>query len=226
MRVQAGADCGAAERNLPEPVQRDLEPRDSLPDLRRVAAEFLAEGDRDRIHQVRPPCLDDVIELARLGLERLGKRAKRRQQVIRQLVQRREMHCGGKDVVRGLAHVDVVVRMDVVAGQGGDHLVRVHVRRGAGAGLEDVNRELVVELAGGDTVCCRRDPLRLVRVEEAELCVDSRCSGLDSAQPACNRGRDRLAGDREVLDRLARLVPPELLPRLRRHGVESRLSAL
>ncbi len=46
----------------------------------------------------------------------------------------------------------MVVRVDVLAGERRDHLVRVHVRGGARAGLEDVDRELVVELAGGDPV--------------------------------------------------------------------------
>jgi hypothetical protein len=48
---------------------------------------------------VRPPRLDDVVELARLGLERFGQPAKRGQQVIRQLVHRSELHRGGEDVV-------------------------------------------------------------------------------------------------------------------------------
>ena len=46
-----------------------------------------------------------------------------------------------------------------VAGEVGEHLVGVHVRGGAGAGLEDVDRELVVVLAGGDRVAGGGDPL-------------------------------------------------------------------
>ena len=46
-----------------------------------------------------------------------------------------------------------------VAGELGDHLVRVHVRRGPGAGLEDVDRELVVVLARRDRVGRRGDPV-------------------------------------------------------------------
>ena len=43
----------------------------------------------------------------------------------------------------------------------GDDLVGVHVGRGAGAGLEDVDHELVVELAVGDLVRrARRSPRR------------------------------------------------------------------
>src|SRR5439155_20937644 len=112
----------------------------------------------------------------------------------------------------------VVVGMDVPAGKRGDHLVRVHVRRGAGARLENVDRELVVELAGSDTVRCGGDPLRLLRIEQPELGVHARSSGLDPPQPACDGGRNRLAGDWEILDSFSRFGTPELLPRLRRHG--------
>ena len=55
------------------------------------------------------------------------------------------------------------------------------------------------------------DPLRLVGVEQPELGVHPRRGGLDAAEPARDRRRDRLAGDGEVLDRLARLgTAPEL----------------
>ena len=63
----------------------------------------------------------------------------------------------GIGVVGGLRAVDVIVRVAVlvlallVAHQleraVGDHLVGVHVGRGAGAALEDVEPELVVELS-------------------------------------------------------------------------------
>ena len=46
--------------------------------------------------------------------------------------------------------------------------------RRARAGLEDVDRELVVELARGDPVGRGRDPLGLVGVEQAELRVRTR----------------------------------------------------
>ncbi len=57
--------------------------------------------------------------------------------------------------------------MGPVAGEVGEHLVGVHVRGGAGAGLEDVDRELVVVFAGGDGVAGGGDPLGQVGVELA-----------------------------------------------------------
>src|SRR5581483_10410294 len=91
-----------------------------------------------------------------------------------------------------------------------DHLVRVHVRRRPRAGLEDVDRELVVELAVRDPICRLRDPLRLLGVEQAELRVHARGRRFDPAEPACDVNRDRLARHGEVVDRLAGLPAPEL----------------
>ena len=67
-----------------------------------------------------------------------------------------DVHGGREDVVRGLRRVDVVVgvhgRAEVLGGERGKHLVDVHVARGAAAGLVDVDRELVVVVAGDDGV--------------------------------------------------------------------------
>jgi hypothetical protein len=104
--------------------------------------------------------------------------------------------------------------VDPIAGEARDHLVRVHVRRGAGAGLEDVDRELVVVLSLRDGVARARDPLGELGVQVAELRIDASRGGLDAAQPVDDRSGDRMPGDLEVLDRLARLAPPELGRRL------------
>src|SRR6266542_637002 len=146
VRVQARADGGAAERNLAEPRQRIAHALDPLPHLRRVAGELLAERHGDRVHPVRPPGLDHVVELLRLCLERGGELVEGGEQVVRDLAERGQMHSRGEDVVRRLPHVHVVVRVDIVAGKRGDHLVGVRVRRRSGPGLEDVDRKLVVEL--------------------------------------------------------------------------------
>ena len=211
MRVQAGADGGAAERDLAEPAERRRDARLALAHLRRVAAELLAERHRHRVHPVRAARLDHVGELVGLRLQRRREPVERGQQVVHGLVERGEMDGRREDVVRALAHVHVVVRVHALARERRHHLVRVHVRRGARAGLEDVDRELVVELAVRDAVAGGGDALRLVGVEQAELGVHARGGGLDPAEPARDGNRDRLAGDGEVGDRLARLAAPQLL---------------
>src|SRR5262249_46995316 len=92
------------------------------------------------------------------------------------------------------------------------------------AGLEDVDRELVVELPVGDPVRSLCDPLRLLSVEEPELRVHPRGGGFDPAEPAGNVDGDRLAGDGKVADRLAGLSTPQLL--LGDHATESSSRAL
>src|SRR5260370_231256 len=80
-----------------------------------------------------------------------------RDETVADLLRRRNMHGCRKAVVRGLAHVDVIVGMDralraqlaaqQLVGAIGDHFVDVHVGLGAGAGLPDHEREMIVELA-------------------------------------------------------------------------------
>ena len=72
-----------------------------------------------------------------------------------------------------------------VAGEVGDHLVGVHVRRGARAGLEDVDRELVVVLAVRPPRRRRRRSARPARRRAGpSSAFDPRGGGLDAAQPA------------------------------------------
>ena len=176
-------------------------------DLRGVAAELLAERDGDGVHQVGAAGLDDVGELLGLALERRREPSMAGSRSWLTSLERREVDRGREDVVRRLAHVHVVVRVGVVAGEVGDHLVRVHVRRGPGAGLEDVD--------GNWSSCSpvrprrrrRRCARRCRRSRRPELGVDAGGRRLDPPEPVDDRRRDRLPGDREVRDRLARLSP-------------------
>src|SRR5260221_7946476 len=109
--------------------------------------------------------LDDIAPFMRLRRDRVGERPDPRQQMIADLDDRRDVHGGGKRVVRRLAHIDVVVGMDrrLAAELAADELDRavgydlvdVHVRLGTGSRLPDIEREFTVELAGdyliGDT---------------------------------------------------------------------------
>src|SRR3546814_7249566 len=60
----------------------------------------------------------------------------------------------------------------------GDHLVDVHIALGAAAGLPDDERELIVEMAGGDLGCGPLDGVGLVG-GKAVAPVDARCRLLD-----------------------------------------------
>src|SRR3954454_12059310 len=116
MRGEHGADGGAAEWDLAEARQRVRDARNTLTNLRGVACELLTESDRDCIHPVRAPGFHDVVELLRLALEALRKPVERRDEIVHDLVQGREVYCRWKDVVGALAHVDVVIRVHIVTG--------------------------------------------------------------------------------------------------------------
>jgi hypothetical protein len=101
--------------------------------------------------------------------------------------------------------------MRAVACERRDHLVGVHVRRRARAGLEHVDRELVVVVAARDPVGGAGDPLGQRRVEQSEVGVGARRRALDAAEAAHDRDGHALAGHGEVRHRLRRLAAPQLL---------------
>ena len=105
-------------------------------------------------------------------------------------------------------------RPQLAGGERGDHLVGVHVRRRAGSGLEDVDRELVV-VAGRPRPAPRprRDRLGQILVENAELGVDLRRGPLDLGQRPDVRRLQATPGDREVLHGPLRLGPPQRVRR-------------
>src|SRR5207247_9152849 len=112
VRVQACANRGTAERDLADSLERRLDARDALSNLRRIATELLAQRDGHRVPQMRAPRLDDVVELGRLGIERVRQALQGGDEVVCQLLERGEMDGRGEDVVRRLARVDVVVRVN------------------------------------------------------------------------------------------------------------------
>ena len=61
--VDARADGGTTEGYLAEVAYGFVDALKAAFDLARVPPELLAETDRGGVLQVRPPCLDDIIEL-------------------------------------------------------------------------------------------------------------------------------------------------------------------
>ena len=150
-------DRGAALRQRIELLERKPQAREPVLHLCGVTGEFLAERERRRVLQMRAADLDDVREFLRLLLQRVLQVRERRQQPMHDRVGRRDVHRRREAIVRRLAQVDMIVRMHrlLCAERAAqelvrtvrDHLVDVHVGLGAGAGLPDDQREVVVELA-------------------------------------------------------------------------------
>ncbi len=167
---------------------------------------------------MRAPDLHDIGEGFDLGIERGGQPVERGQQRIAGGERRRYMKRGREAVVRTLRFVDVVVGMDrlLPAARTGepfvrdpcDHLVDVHVRLGAAAGLEDGQRELFVIVALADCRCGGFDGVGQLPVQPV-LAIDAR-GGLFH-RGLCMDDLDRhalVSGEWEVFQTALRLRPP------------------
>ena len=167
---------------------------------------------------MRAADLDDVVEGGGLGGERILQMLERRQQTAMDLLGRRDVHGGREGVVRRLAAIDMVVGvherfLPTLAAEElgraiGDHLVGVHVRLGAGAGLPDHQREMVVEGAGHDLVGSRHDRIGELAVQRTIALVHLRRRTLHDAERAHQGQRHALAADLEVLQAALGLRAP------------------
>src|ERR1700730_13797942 len=145
LAVEPGAYRGAALRQRIKLLEHGIEPCSAVPDLRRIARELLAERERRCVLSVGAADLDDMGELLCFFLQRLLQVRHRRDESESDLLDRRDMHRGRKAIVRGLAHIDVVVGVyrrllaplspQHLVRPGCDYLVDVHIGLGARSGL-------------------------------------------------------------------------------------------
>ena len=207
MRVDAGADGRAAGRQFEHRVLSLRGPLDRQFDLPGEAADFLAQPQRRGVGQMRAADLDDLVPLLGLVGQHAVQPLKRRDQVLFDRRGHGHVDRRGKHVVGALPHVDVIVGMDrlfglqpiaaqQLDGPVADHLVGVHVARRARAGLKDVDRELVVELAVGHFAAGRQQGLDLLGVERvlagagqlAQVAIGDAAANFTSPRPWINAG--------------------------------------
>ncbi len=131
MGIDTGADRSAALRQRRQPFHRIAESFARMVNLRTPAIEFLPQRDGHRIHQVRATGLDDGTDFIRFFANALGKMFERRQQFVLHGNRGADVNTGRDYVVRALAHVDLVVRVHLGAGdvarEPGNDLVGIHV---------------------------------------------------------------------------------------------------
>jgi hypothetical protein len=185
----------------------------------RKALEFLAECHRHRVLQLRAANLHDVREFPAFVAKRLLEQFQLRQQPFDGETEA-DLERRGISVVGALAAIDVIVGVELlvaalrVAGQFlpaiGDHLVDVHVGRGAGPALHDVHHELIVQLPILDLLAGAVDQISLFLFEHPDLGVGARGGLLDTgvAEDQVRVGRDRPSADRKILERAADVDPP------------------
>ena len=211
VRVQARAGGGAAERDLSDPAQRAPHPVHAQLHLGRVAAEFLAQGHRDRVHQVGAAGLDDVGELLGLALQRRGEPVHRGQQVVGHLDPGPP---GGRPRGRRRSTTGPCSRR-----RSGGHRPRRGWRspRWHSCSRRCRSRSGRRRSGTGRRARRRRPPSPAAAMRSANSRSSRPSSAFTSAAAALMRPsqrttghRDRLARDGEVGHRLPRLLAPEL----------------
>src|SRR5579883_286422 len=117
------------------------------------------------------------------------------------------MNGGRNDIVRGLAEVDVVVGVylarttrtaEQFAGAVSDHLVGVHVGRGARTRLKNIDHELVIKLAINHFLRGLHDSLRNLGINQAEVRIDLGGGLFDLSQGADELTREAKIADRKI----------------------------
>jgi hypothetical protein len=223
MGVQAGADRGAADRQRMYCRQCCDDGRAGQRELGGVAGEFLAQRQRRGILQMGAADLDDVGEGDRLVGQLRVQRVECRHQRAPDGVGGGHVHGRREHVIRRLAHVHIVVRVQrarlaaVAAHQlraaVGQHLVHIHIGLRAGAGLPQRQRKLVVMLAGEHLVSGRDDGGHPLGRQFAQPAIGQRRRALDRGQRVYQFARHALGRDREVLQRTLRLRAPQAVCR-------------
>ena len=203
-------------RQAAQALQCVFDPRPrATPSCADQRAEFLAERQRHRIHQVGAAGLGDPAEcLARGASMALPRCLSAGSRSSTTASCARHADRGRDHVVGTLPEVDVVVRMDLALArarrQRGDHLVGIHVARRAGTGL--VRRRSGIARRWSPSATCSA-ALRIGRAtpfgsrpSPALTCCRGR---LDQAERADETTRHRLARDREILHRALGLRAPQ-----------------
>lgn len=214
MGVDAGADRGAAEADFAEEVLGVANGFSGAIYGRRVGAELLSESDGYGVHHMRSARCDHPIEFASFSPQRGLELGRRSEQFVGE-EQGSEAHGGGKNVVGGLAEVHVIVGMDdgVVAARAaenfdgaiGDDFVGVHVEGDAGAGLVDVDEELIVQFAGDDFVGGANDGVGDFCGDEFEFAIGEGGGFFDAADRFDEQRVGAIAADGIIFDGALRL---------------------
>ncbi len=219
MSVDAGADRRRAHVEFLQRRQHRLHVLDVLSEHRRETVELLTQRHRNSILQLRASDLQHRTELTAL----VGKRGTQQLQLANELVHARshgELHGRRVGVIRGLRTVHMIDRVNVLIfallvasqlqGTVRDDFVRVHVRAGTRAALDDADDELVMQFAVDDLLGGSVDMVGDVWFQVAEIPVRARRGLLDLRECDHQVGiePDDPVADRKVLDCTSRMDAP------------------
>ena len=167
--------------------------------------------------------LHDIPEGHRFFVERGPQRLQRREQFFPQGDQRRDVHGGGKHIVRALAFIDIVIGVDFsrhppltaeqFTGAVSQHLVHIHIALGAGTGLPDSQRELLGVFSGQYFVSGGDDRPGFLRRQQAKILIDLRRRPLGQREGIYQFPGHFFGRDAEMLQRTLGLGAPEFIGR-------------
>src|SRR5438445_12320107 len=112
MRVETRSHCSPAQRQFHQNIPSLLCPLDPMPDHTRVATKLLTQSNRDSVLKVGPTCFDDIFKLSRLPLKSLSQDTQAWQKFANNLFRRRNVNSRCEDADCGLAHADVLIRVN------------------------------------------------------------------------------------------------------------------
>ena len=133
-----------------------------------------------------PADFDQILELFGFFVDGIAELSDRWKKGLFEFRYSGQVHGGGKGVIGGLGHVDVIVGMDwLFRAQHssshfnrpvGDYLVYIHVCLGATTGLPNTERKVIVQFAFGNFGGRLDDEICFFFCEEAELLI-GQCAG-------------------------------------------------
>lgn len=216
MRVEAGADSGAADGEFAEDFDGALDALAGFAGLHRVAGKLLAEREGRRVHEMGAADFNDGGEFGGFLFESGGERGERGRKIVVEGKGYADVERGGDDVVGGLAEIHVVVGVELRAGGAGDlsgaldnDLVGIGVGRCARAGLKNIDGELVRMFAVGDFASGELDEATFIGGEFAEVLVGAGSGDFYEGEAVDKTRGQWVSADGEIEDRALRGSAPE-----------------
>jgi len=181
----------------------------AMRELRHVTREFLPQRQRRGVLQMRAANLDDGVKVLCLPRQRAAQFFNRREQAADNRSDCSYMHRRGKDIVRRLAAIHIIVRMhqpalaafatEQLAGAIRQHLVDIHVGLRARTGLPHDERKFNGVLSCNHLVSGTPDGVGFELILQAQRMVNACRGPLDLRQRMNDLARLLFTGNIEVL---------------------------
>ena len=195
-RIQASADCGAAQSQCLQIRQCRYQHFTVAFQRRTPAADFLGKLNRCCVLQVGTAALYNALVLFFQTAEGCNQCINCRQNLILYCKNSGNVHCGRKCVIGRLAHVDIIVRMQKLCS--GDfisavcnYLIGIHVRLRAASGLPYNQRKMFIQTTGNHFITSTGNcsQLFICHFFRTQLMIGHCSSFFQNSECMCNLSR-------------------------------------